>query len=297
LKSFSEKYGYAPEKEIQVDSMDDDLKRRISDVIYEHLAMIPTKPIWTGWVKRDVAELEQPVSESYWSRGITTLSRWSEYSRHVLMQTIKETSAHNKIYDLVLLIVQSMEGCADPAPSRMGERSGPALSRMNDPKSEFVDAMNAVLEENRSGWRIENDMIIPAIGEQELEAVRKAASLTEKNAQYVKMAMQGMSVSSPDYRGSIAHSAGMAESTLDKIGAEGQGVGTKLSSVVESLEIPHEIAESFRQMNNFANRFARHPNQKSDYEPDRDDAMLALVSFSAMSAYLHSRWKAQECKA
>ncbi|MDD9808582.1 MAG: hypothetical protein OXU25_01960 [Thaumarchaeota archaeon] len=283
MRSFSEQYGYSPEKEIQVDTMDDDLKRRISDVIYEHLYIIPAKLVWTRWIKRDVAEMVKHQKEDEWyTLGEHFVSDvWNDTLKAILMQKIKKTSTHNEIYDLVQLVVQGMR--EDEVQDYFGRTWK---------KSQFVDDMNAVLEENRSGWRIDNDMIVPVMEGKELEAVHKAASISETNAQCVKMAMQAMGVVSPDYRASIAHSAGMAEGTLDTIGAVGNGMSTKLDSVAGRLGVPDEIVASFKRMNDFANRHARHPNQKSGYAAGRDDAMLALVSFSAMSAYLHGRWKA-----
>lgn len=280
MRSFSERYGHAQEKEIQADSMDDDLKRRISDVIYERLGTIPTRPVWTRWVKRGVAELEHPVpSSSYWTRGMTTMSGWSVHSRNVLMQKIEETKAHNEIYDLIQLIVQSME---DP--------EGPMYAGIGSPRKKFVSDMNAVLEEERSGWRIENDMIVPAVARADLEAIREAASISAENARLSNDAMRAMGPSDPNFETSIMLSAKMVENTLDGIGARGNGVGSKLDSVSKGLALPDCIVKSFKRMNAFANEFARHPHDQDTYRDDRNDAMVILVWSSAMSRYLHGRW-------
>jgi len=264
LKSFSERHGFVPEREIQVDSMDDDLKRRIIDVIYEHVETIPRKLVWTMWVKRSVSEL--------WDWDSAKLD---------LMKKLKETQTHHEVYSLVELIVRGLgEDYVDPL-------YGPSSAL----KSMFVDNMNEVLAENMSAWRIEGDTVVLAVGEAEIMTIRKAASISEENAGYVKRALKAMGPTDPDFEDSITQSFKMAENTLVKVGGSGSGLGRKLDSVVRSLEIPGNIVESFKQMNTFANEFARHPHDKAEYESDRNDAMLTLVWFSAMSAYLHSRWR------
>lgn len=285
MKSFSERNRYVSKKEIQVDSMDADLKRRILDVIYEHLDSVPVKPVWTGWIKRDVAELVHLSEISGWYSlgGRTEPRAWFDLTRNILLNKIKETEEHHEIYDLLEIIVQNMEE----------NHVDPVYGTTSKPKSEFVGAMNGILEENMSAWRIEGDTVVRAVGDAEMGAIREASSLSEENAGYARDARRAMGINNPDYRASIAHSTNIAENTLNMVGGRGSGVGQKLDSVAGSLGITDEVVASLKHMNNFANRFARHASKKSDYAPDRDDAMLALAFFSAMSAYLHGKLEAR----
>lgn len=283
MKSFSERHGHVPEREIQVDSMDADLKRRILDVIYEHLDSIPVKPVWTGWIKRGVAELEHLSGVPGWRSpsGQTEPRVWFDLTRNILLNKIKETEEHHEIYDLLEIIVQSMEE----------SHIDPVYGTAKRSKSEFVGAMNGVLEENMSAWRIEGDMVVRAMADVEAGAVREAASISEENADYVRGAMRAMGASDPDFETCITLAAKTAEGTLDRIGSRGSGVGSKLDSIAGSLDLPVDIVKSFKRMNDFANEFARHPHSKETYRDDRNDAMLILVWCSAMSTYLHNRWR------
>lgn len=254
MDSFSVRHGYEPKKELQVDTMDDDLKRRIIDVIHENFSLIPMRHVWTQWVKLPVNELDL---------GIV-------HAKEIFMEKCNETQTHHKMYTLVEII----------------------LCNMNEHyKGKFTHAMNDVLAENMSAWRIEGDTVVKKMGDAEAMAVREAASIDEESASLVKEALRAMGASSTDFETSITLSAKMAEGTLDRIGARGKGMGSKLDSVAGRLGIPDEIVASFKRMNDFANRHARHPRQKSGYAAGRDDAMLALVHFSAMSTYLHGRWR------
>jgi len=215
----------------------------------------------------------------YVQAGRYALGGWSDVAVRALVKKIEGTSPHHVIYDLVQLIVHGMEKSADPA------RPGTV-----EAKSRFVDDMNGVLEENRSGWRICSGMIVPVMGEQDLATVREAASISEENAELVKGSLRAMGVSDPDFETSITLSAKMVENTLNKIGARGNGLGSKLDNVAGALGIPDDIFKSFKRMNDFANELARHPHDQETYRDDRNDAMLVLVWSSAMSSYLHGRW-------
>lgn len=254
MDSFSVRHGYEPKKGLQVDTMDDDLKRRIIDVIHEHFSLIPMRHVWTQWVKRPVAELDLDILRA----------------KHTFMKKCNETPTHDKMYTLVEIILRNMN---------------------ENYMEEFTRDMNDVLTENMSAWRIEGDTVVRAMGDAEAKVVQEAASIDEENANLIKGALRAMGASSTDFETSITLSAKMAEATLDRIGARGNGMGSKLDSVAGRLGIPDEIVASFKRMNDFANRHARHPRQKSGYAAGRDDAMLALVSFSAMSTYLHGRWR------
>lgn len=253
MDSFSVRHGYELKKELQVDTMDNDLKRRILDVIHENFSLIPMRQVWTQWVKRPVAELDRSVY----------------HVNSTLMNKLNATLTHDKMYTLMEIIVCNMD-----------ERY----------KDKFTRDMNYVLAENMSAWRIEGDTVIQAMGEEEAKAVRQAASISEENADYAREAIKSMGVNDPDFENSITQSAKMAENTLNVIGGRGNGVSSKLGSVAGVLDLPEDIVRSFKRMNDFANEFARHPHDKKTYRDDRNDAMLVLVWSSAMSNYLHGRW-------
>ncbi|RNJ72878.1 MAG: hypothetical protein EB824_05345 [Thaumarchaeota archaeon S15] len=253
MDSFSVRRGYEPKKGLQVDTMDDDLKRRIIDVIHENFSLIPMRHVWTQWVKLPVDELDL---------GIV-------HAKEIFMEKCNETQTHHEMYTLVEIILHNMD---------------------EHYRDEFTRDMNYVLAENMSAWRIEGDTVILAMGEEEAKAVRQAASISEENADYARGAIRSMGVNDPDFENSITQSAKMAENTLNVIGGRGNGISSKLGSVAVVLDLPEDIVRSFKRMNDFANEFARHPHDKKTYRDDRNDAMLVLVWSSAMSNYLHGRW-------
>ncbi|RNJ71869.1 MAG: hypothetical protein EB824_06470 [Thaumarchaeota archaeon S15] len=125
--------------------MDDDLKRRIWDVIYEKYSMVPLKAVWVYWVKNSVEGMEDDyadgkIATKYWFR-----------------------SGYNDVYDLLEIISQNMEPKHRP---------------------EFEEAMNSVLAENMSGWRLDDGLVVGVMTREEKEAIRKAATLSEENARY-----------------------------------------------------------------------------------------------------------------
>ncbi len=252
MSSFSKRYGYEPIKGLQFESMDDDLKRRIWDIVDDcnQAGMLPREVVWVYWQKRRRGEY----------------SRWS-YSIEELYEAYNEAE-FNKVYDLLELMW-----------GQMAEWD----------RQKFEDALNEILLENDSGWKMVEGQMEPVIGEESIDALHQASTISEQAKLHAEKAIRHINPTNPDYEASIVESIKMIEAVAKRYSKK-----TGLSGILEDIDsragLHPKVKDAFKKMYDFSNKSgARHAAAEPGYTVDINDAQIVLVWCAAMANYIERR--------
>lgn len=273
---FSKRIGKVPAiKNLQLDSIDDELKNRLWNCI----KICVLNPLQ----KRDYTDSEPQIRE--YSRLI-----WHKFYKLAIdripdrIYEIEEFIRNRffgdewyKIYDLIEYVL------------------GTNTEQFNIDTQYFKFLCNDVLEKEFSGYRIIDDLIAPITNENEIAEFEKAIENTMKSTSYkganihLHEAIRKISDrESPDYRNSIKESISAVESLAKAIsGNEKDSLGAALDKIKGKIKIHHALEKGFKQIYGYTSdsdgiRHALTETSTCDFE----DAQFILVSSSAFINYL-----------
>lgn len=272
---FSQRQGIIrSEKEIQFNSMDQELKNRLWNIIklfvvkgledndsrYGSQKMIPTVAfaLYHYFYKESTSNIPNYPLMEMENRYIK--SEWYQ------------------VYDLIEFLIEHVSHVFD--------------------LDDFVAVINRVLEQEFSGYRIISSLVTPITNQSEIDSIDESiesTSISKENGVklHLEAAMKMLSnKSSPDYRNSIKESISAVESLCRSLTGENT-LGKSLSKLKsDGVVINTELIRGFEKLYSYTNSKEtgiRHSATENIVEPEFDEAKFMLVSCSAFINYLTSK--------
>lgn len=163
------------------------------------------------------------------------------------------------------------------------------------PNSNFITALNKVLTEESSAYRVsENGLVLPITNEEELEAVNEATTTPYSPVnEHIQKAISLFKKEPADYANSIKESISAVEALCQIIiDDEKATLGKAIKKLKEKgVIIPPALEGAFEKLYGYtSNEWGiRHALSEGDTPPTFDDAKYMLVSCSAFVNYLISK--------
>ena len=275
--SFSERYGYEPKKPLQLESMDDDLKMAIHNVLVEFESSngiqyynILYLKIWRDFYVQDAND-------------------YYRYNYHIIKKGCEEkynNLSWNRVYDFLEFYLNNVE-----------------LKELNTgfdkSKTELIEELNAVFEKYNSAYRFVDNKIIPITNQQEIKAIEEAANTGKKAIDYhLKRAIEIFANKEhKDYVNTIKEAISAVEATARLINnsKEPTTLGKALDKLKEKENIDSALCDAFIKIYGYTSNDKtgiRHCRLNGvDCIPDFTDAKYMLVACSAFINYLLSKAK------
>jgi hypothetical protein len=157
-------------------------------------------------------------------------------------------------------------------------------------KDQFITKLNLIFENERSGYRIIDNLVTPIIDNNEIESIEEAINQQDNASIHLKTALQHLSnKQNPDYRNSIKESISAVEFVIRTITKENT-LGKGLNKIQAKIHLPTVLKDGFEKIYAYTNNeegirhaLMEEPNLKLE------DAKFMLVSCSAFTNYLKSK--------
>lgn len=256
---FSERYGYqAPEVEITVREDAPDVVRGAVDVLSKR----------AGLSRKDMRTVVCDVLLRYHDRD-----NWTEYpnvDREVT--TLISQCPWHKVYDIAEQVYATV-----------------ALRGDTEEANDFSNRLNQVFRENGIGWEMKDGMVV-ARGDVLNPTYSEAISVLEETrrpvaANEIRESIRDISRRpKPDISGAIQHAiVGLEVVARDVTGKPKPNLG----ALVQSLELPSDLAEAVRKLWRYSSESARHGREGN--APDLTEAKLVVTVACAVSTFLVER--------
>ncbi len=262
MASFSERHGYTPKKALQLESMDDDLRIGLFNVIYDTYLFggLDYHQLWSRFFK-------QPLNELHKRR----IGEIPDSVKDLIEVTCRD-SVWYKVYDLVEYISSVEEDVLIA--------------------SNFEQKCNTVLEREKSAYRLLKGQIVPISSDAELSEIEKAIDALFPVQIHLQRALELFSDrENPDYRNSIKESISAVEAICNCIlGTQGKTLGEALKEIENNTSITLHPAKkkAFLALYGYTSDSGgiRHGLSNKDIPADEEDAYFMLVTCSAFINYL-----------
>ena len=267
--SFSQRNGILPvKKEFQINSMDDDLRNAIWNVILRNC--------FESIASETMREFSKRLWELHFKLPIDTIPSYlpnaMEYIRTRYMKM-----KYNQIYDFSEFILFHFPWHFD--------------NELN-----YIENLNFALQREFSGHRLVAGCITPITSKDEIEAI-EVATVTPMSTvnEHILTANKYLSnKDNPDYRNSIKESISAVESICKKIANDPDTTAGKALNKIEEqgkIKINSDMKDAFKKLYHYTSDSGgiRHSLTDGKTPPDFDDAKFMLVSCSAFVNYLVSK--------
>jgi len=266
---FSYRAGIRQEKEIQIESMDSDLRNRLWNAVYEFCLeqawyYVKDHRGWaTGTISRD--DIVSKIFDGFFKEDVSV--------RHDANEVRK------KFYDLEWDEVYSF--------AEFVLRNFPLML------SDFQGKLNRVLEEEFAGYRLIGDQITPITNKLEMGEVEKARHTgIGEVGKHIESAISLLSDrASPDPRNAAKEAISAVEALCKKItGDSGATLGQALSKIQsgDPKPIDPHLEEAVLKLYKFSNDASgvRHAHAEGKTQVGFDEAKFMVVACSAIVNYL-----------
>ncbi len=277
MKRFSERQGITPEKAIQLDFMDDDLRNSLWNVLAHHCLgpLDDLADILAGFPGDD------PIRESFY------IPVWCEFFKLPLdslplPRPEARTHLRQHFFDIKWYQVYDLvEFCA------------PRI-QVSKTSEAFIQHCNQVLERERSGYRFVGRVIVPITSEIEIadieHALQQSGPLTPVHT-HLQAALELLSNrQDPDYRNSIKESISAVEALCRLIAADSSAsLGKALAQIsrYDKVTINKKLRNTFDLLYEYTSAEGGIRHASVD-DPDcaLEEANFMLVVCSAFVNYL-----------
>ena len=263
--SFSQRKGLKPiKKAFQIDSMDDDLRNKLWNIVSEHLQLgrLLQTPFWRE--NPEVSGTIKKLWHNYFKKPLDTIPDYG----NSIAQAIRSYffgCKWNEVYDFIEFITNEF------------------------PRYEDLGEYNVVLEQEVSGYRLINGQFSEITTEEEIQEIEEAINKNSSATEHLKTALKFLSDrKSPDYRNSIKESISAVEAACRLLAEnEKATLGDALKQVSEKYPIHPALKEAFSKIYGYTNDTdgIRHA-MMNEPTVKFEDAKFMLVSCSAFVNYL-----------
>lgn len=273
---FSKRIGKVPAtKLLQIDNIDDDLKNGLWNGIKIYV-VDPLLTMSQSYSEPHFRNYSKRLWHLFYKLAIDTMpDRNYEIEEYIRKRFYED--GWFKIYDLLEFIVSRN------------------TNHFDIDIQEFKLFCNDILENEFSGYRLVDNLIVPITNEYEIAELEKAIKNTNDLTSFqganthLYAALKKMSDrESPDYRNSIKESISAVESMAKAIsGNEKDSLGAALDKLKGKIKIHQALEKGFKQLYGYTSdsdgiRHALTETSNCDFE----DAQFMLVSSSAFINYL-----------
>lgn len=263
---FSERMGIIKVSDVfQIDSMSQELRNRIYNFITRSLFKYKEEEAIYKHLHSEFYKL--PLNSFMFLQS----SRTGSFDEKFF------SSEWYQIYDLLEYLLSKYDNHA-------------FVSCVDYTKENFIIKINQIFEEERSGYRIIDNLVTPIIDNNEISSIEEAISQQDNASIHLKTALQHLSnKQKPDYRNSIKESISAVEVILRTITGEST-LGKALNKVQAKIYLPTALKDCIGKLYDFTNgkEGIRHARME-ETELKLEDAKLMLVSCSAFVNYLKSK--------
>ena len=262
---FSVRHGIKQPKPIQLESMDNDLRNGLWNVLGHHfppdefdgasyLLHEMYKNIWTDFLKKPVDEYIP------YSRKIS----------HVSIKNIFLLGSWDEVFDLIEFVIRCL-----------------SVHRKLSLEKPFIERCNIVLGEENSAYRIVGRLVTQITSQEEIKSIEAAMDTPYKSANaHIGKALDYLSRrKNPDYANSIKESISAVESIAKEItGKESKS----LNALTQELNLPPAFKTGLDALYNWtsAEPGIRHGGTGDSPSPDQKTAQFMLISCSAFVHYI-----------
>lgn len=275
--SFSKRFGYRPsKKEIQIESMDDDLKNSLWNMIDLSFFM-PYDKKWRD-VKEDsyLGGILGDLWINHYKKPIIDIA---SYSCNQMIDVLKTTFMDSYWYDAFDIV----EFFVTKEPVKISIE-------------EFVNGCNSILQREFSAYRFVGNKLTRITSKEEIQEVEEAIqSGIDSVKEHLTTSLTMLSdKKSPDYRNSIKESISSVESICKMISGNSSATMTQALTEIEKtgkIELHVDMKDAFQKLYWYTSDAdgIRHSLMDGKITPDFDDAKFMLVSCSAIVNYLISK--------
>ncbi|MFX0103639.1 MAG: AbiJ-NTD4 domain-containing protein [Candidatus Hodarchaeota archaeon] len=271
MSRFSERFGFTPEKVIQRDSMTQELRNKLWNLVYSycglvHISMyrgesrVPRR-IWVNFFHETVDDYRADGGQDF-----------VEYFRNFFF-----SNEWHKIYDLVEYIGANFNFTRDDKP--------------------FILALNELLEEEKSAYAFHDGKLIAITNEEEIAEIEQAMDTNNVNPGiplHLNRALELLSQRpNPDFRNSIKESISAVETICRQITSQPRvTLGNALGRLEREggIQIHRALRNSFNSLYGYTSDEDGIRHSMMD-EPDLDmeDARYFLITCSAFINYLKAK--------
>ncbi len=261
MSSFSERMGFVkPPEFMQMDKISDSL----DNLLYNFCGRL-LKAFYIGGVvdlEDDINDLLKRKRRSFtlWNRNGST--RW--FDEKLFLESYENLYFHQKYSVVEVVVVQAGT-------------------------SSSTEELNKILEQENSGYRLNDEyQLVPISNQEELDEVSEAQhSKIDLVALHMNKAVACFSDrEKPDYDNSIKESVSALEALAQKLSGE---KGT-LGALIKKLELHPSLKESVSKLYGYASDGGiRHAKKDGDPEVDFDTAKFVIVTSSALINFITAK--------
>ena len=276
---FAERHGFVTKKAIQVDDMDSSLRNRLYNAVHKYCNPSP-------FIHDELIFVVDKLG--YLNEG-TDVKNWRVLD--ALLLRSRDDMPWYMPYEIIESFFAAKREQCKHCRYDCHEKGGicDELVWLNN----VPNALNAILEEEKSGYRFFKDQFINIVNEKELESIDRASSSPYVSVNtHIKKALSLYSDrKNPDYENSIKESISAVEATCCII-AGMTGASATLGAALKKLEdngvvIHSALREAFSKMYGYTSdaNGIRHGGIDFKNAPS-EDAKYMLISCSAFVNYL-----------
>ena len=279
MKRFSERYGYKqPKVDIQIDSMDDDLRNALWNEVYAEFSADTCGGYGFLLLSPSDKSLYTAFWKSFFKLPLDKMP--TEISGYLV--SLKDLFDKLDWYELYDLIEFMLDWIAKD-------------SRRENQLWSFKDNLNNVLESNMSGYRIIETSVTPIIEDEEIEEIESAIHLADPLNGVKKHILAALEMYSkkqdPDYRNSVKESISAVESLCRIICGDPKAtLGEALDSIEKKglISLHKALKTGLSKIYGYSSdeQGIRHAFTDGKSEIFQEDARFMLVSCSAFVNYL-----------
>jgi hypothetical protein len=293
---FSERIGKkTPKCDLQVESMDDDLRNGLWDITWQN-AIEKIDGGAYGSVGSDWKDFLSHLWHDFFRKPVDEIPLGSGL---FVQKIIREWFFHaewNEVYDFLEFIVQEDEDLYKRSGNLVLECGdfGTRIVRWFFETESFKHDCNIILERELSGYRFVGNVIAPITNKVEVAAVNEALETAEKHSlkgvkHHLESALEKFSdKKNPDYRNSIKESISAVESVCKVIAGDRKATLVKaLQKVKGKVGLHPRLEKGFSAIYEYTSDAGgiRHA-MLNESACDCVDAKYMLVSCSAFVNYL-----------
>lgn len=260
--NFSERNGFiSPNKLIQLDSINEELKNRIWNIFNDY---------FNSLYSSERIELSKLIKRDFLNKKIIEPFNYdSTYELYNLIHRWFIATEWYRIYDFIEFIASTLDS------------------------NSFVEQCNNALKQEFSGYRIINKIVVPITSEIEIKEIENAfenAKPMSSVSTHLNSALGFISDKiNPDYRNSVKEAISAVESYCKLIANNDKAT---LGEAIEIVEKKHKIhgalKSAFKSIYGYTSDSGgiRHSLLEDDIEVKFEDAMFMLVCCSVFINYL-----------
>ena len=274
MNRFSERLGITPEKMVQLDDMDDELRNRLWNAIRFQ---------WYLWSRDSERDFYRLAWDEFFKRSIDGIEYYDNDRFRVIHNHFFACS-WIEAYDLVDFTCKSLKTLSRRRFSGFTESDFQAL----------VSRVNNALESERSGFRFVDDSLVPITSPEEIGEVKGALKSPDTVAAHIQQALESFSNrDNPNYRNAISEAISAVEAMCRLITGDSKATLGKALKELEKrnvINVHPALNEAFKKIYGYTSDADGIRHAMSELPSvGVEDAQFMIVACSTFVNYLRAK--------